>query len=714
MAPPSQASEKTKELLKSANASAAAARNTWLGFTAVVTYLFVTVASTTHQALLLNTPTRMPIANVDIPLVTFFGFAPPLLLLLHLGLLLQHLITAEKYFALKQSIAGRKLIVDNIRPNIDYYIFAQWVIGNFSGSNIVRSIIIFLILGSLFWAPVCLMLYFQIKFLPYHHKVGDLTWVTNFLNITWQHRLWLVLDIVILLIFWIRMKQIAKFDMGKAAAKKAKNQGGATGKNGDGGVRRMMAGLGSVAVTALVSLVLILFSLFVATIPDGKIDRLLARALPKFLLLEKDQREEDGLKIDGRKMFVLTGLLFESRYLSAFSRNLIVEVKDLVDESEFEGGTGRSYDLRGRDLRYGRFTWIDLSYADLAHTDLTGADFDSATLVRTSLFSATVNGANFHRARLNHVPLNCADGDAQTRFTEARLDGAKLRGARLAGANFKDASLIDTDMRSYGMDRLGRCGRGAGSRDLTDLSDANLTKAKLQGSSIKEALFVKANFTQADLRGVDAKDTNFDNANFSGARLTAAALRRASMNKAVFSPAQDHGEHITDLRGANLYAAELRGADFADADLSGADLRKVVVDTFTVLPRKRELLYQADIDAELASFIGRPRADGAARDAGGGGQSREVRFSNFLVALSCELDRSEFVLEGINLRASQNDPSNPRLFNGDLDTLVAGLTDPGCMCKRTLAAEKIASLCEQTGALMERDERKPVCNVKCR
>jgi hypothetical protein len=59
--------------------------------------VFVTLASVSHKDLLLNSPVRLPIIKRDIPLVGFFQYAPAMLLLAYLSLLVQHVIVARKY-----------------------------------------------------------------------------------------------------------------------------------------------------------------------------------------------------------------------------------------------------------------------------------------------------------------------------------------------------------------------------------------------------------------------------------------------------------------------------------------------------------------------------------------------------------------------------------------------------------------------------------------
>ena len=92
-------------LLASANEASGPARNAWLAFLGLLTYLMVTLAGVTHVDLLLNSPVTLPIVNVEIPLFSFFLAAPFLFLLVHLGLLVQHAMLAHKYQHFSAAIA---------------------------------------------------------------------------------------------------------------------------------------------------------------------------------------------------------------------------------------------------------------------------------------------------------------------------------------------------------------------------------------------------------------------------------------------------------------------------------------------------------------------------------------------------------------------------------------------------------------------------------
>ena len=71
-----------EDLLDAANSASATARNAWLAFLLFLTYLVVTLAGITDEALLLNKGIEMPVIDVNVAIRAFFVFGPILLLVL--------------------------------------------------------------------------------------------------------------------------------------------------------------------------------------------------------------------------------------------------------------------------------------------------------------------------------------------------------------------------------------------------------------------------------------------------------------------------------------------------------------------------------------------------------------------------------------------------------------------------------------------------------
>ena len=71
------------------NEAATRVRGLWLGYIALLAYLFISVAAVTHRDLLLGNPVNLPVLQVKLPLIGFFAVAPMFFLINHFFLLLQ-------------------------------------------------------------------------------------------------------------------------------------------------------------------------------------------------------------------------------------------------------------------------------------------------------------------------------------------------------------------------------------------------------------------------------------------------------------------------------------------------------------------------------------------------------------------------------------------------------------------------------------------------
>jgi hypothetical protein len=58
------------------NHASSRAAGLWITFLSLATYLAIAVGSVTHRMLLLETPTKLPLLNIDLPLAAFFAVAP--------------------------------------------------------------------------------------------------------------------------------------------------------------------------------------------------------------------------------------------------------------------------------------------------------------------------------------------------------------------------------------------------------------------------------------------------------------------------------------------------------------------------------------------------------------------------------------------------------------------------------------------------------------
>ena len=76
-------------LEKALNDAAGKASVLWTTFVTFELYLAIAFGSVKHRDLFLETPVKLPILNVDLPLVAFFVVAPAILVIFHFYVFLQ-------------------------------------------------------------------------------------------------------------------------------------------------------------------------------------------------------------------------------------------------------------------------------------------------------------------------------------------------------------------------------------------------------------------------------------------------------------------------------------------------------------------------------------------------------------------------------------------------------------------------------------------------
>ena len=149
----------------------------------------------THRQLFLEEPIKLPVRNIDLPLVGVFFLAPLLFVIFHVYVPIQVLLlgrTADAYNeGIEQSVA---VAADRarVRQRLADTLFAQI----FAGSPRERDGLLGWMLRLMAWvtlaiAPVFALLAFEVRFLPYHSHL-----------VTWMHRALIAIDLVAVLLLW--------------------------------------------------------------------------------------------------------------------------------------------------------------------------------------------------------------------------------------------------------------------------------------------------------------------------------------------------------------------------------------------------------------------------------------------------------------------------------------------------------------------------------
>lgn len=366
-------------LIQPVNTSSIGSRNSWLFFMALTAFFFIAVAGIKHKDLFLNTPVALPLLQTEISLKRFFFFGPIVYILIHFSVLLQHVMLARKMAALEAMLKvlekGYQARTHPLRLELSDYFFTQ----NWCGAK--RSPVITSLLRMMSWLtlgilPLLLLLYFQIKFLPYHLE-----------ELTWGHRVYVLVDFIILLVLgvFIRFPELGFWQGLKS---------------------NLVEHPLNFLTTLFVSLMILVMSWFAALVPDGRWEQSLLNIRPLCWPVELRSEGQNEKSASERSVCALTALFFEGRYkipvLSALEmrRNLVVIDMDFVADAQWEPKEV-SLRLRGRDFRYAQLDRSDLHRADFSRADLSHASLRDANLRDAKFDNATLTGTVFEGADIN-------------------------------------------------------------------------------------------------------------------------------------------------------------------------------------------------------------------------------------------------------------------------------------------------------------------------
>src|SRR5215472_13891756 len=182
-------------LEKSLNDSATRVSTIWISFLIFGLYLVIAAGTVTHRQLLLEEPVKLPVLNIDLPLLGFFFLAPILFVIFHAYMLIQVLLLGRTAAAYNKSVEKAQLGIEenaSIRQRLANTLFAQI----FAGSPRERDGWLGWLLKAMAWitlaiAPVLILLVFEFQFLPYHSG-----------PVTWAVRVLVVIDLAIVLVIW--------------------------------------------------------------------------------------------------------------------------------------------------------------------------------------------------------------------------------------------------------------------------------------------------------------------------------------------------------------------------------------------------------------------------------------------------------------------------------------------------------------------------------
>jgi hypothetical protein len=188
--------EEAEALAAALNHSADRVQTLWFSFLTFMLYLAVATGTTTHRMLFLESPLKLPVLNIDLPLLGFYILTPLIFIVFHFYMLLNLVLLARtaKSFedALERAFPKDGEARENFRMRIENTLFVQLLVGGrLERKGINAWLLSWMALITLALAPVALLLMFEIMFLPYHSE-----------KITWLHRGLLALDLALVWTLW--------------------------------------------------------------------------------------------------------------------------------------------------------------------------------------------------------------------------------------------------------------------------------------------------------------------------------------------------------------------------------------------------------------------------------------------------------------------------------------------------------------------------------
>ncbi|MBF0436645.1 MAG: pentapeptide repeat-containing protein, partial [Magnetococcales bacterium] len=403
----------------------------------------------------------LPLLQTNLPIVWVYATVPWIYFVLHWNLLQLLHVHACKLHKIKEHLSGRQ-ILHHLFP-LPYSLWQTHAHAN----GLLHALFALFVHVSTVLLPLGLLLWMQIRFLPYHNQ--EITW--------WSHRSSILMDLVLLWIYWPKIKN-TQWRFGTVFLS-------------------YLAG-SKFILSVLLSMGILGFSFLIATYPGEWSDRV-------FINPDKNKLQNwfpRNLKVTDE---TLVKEAPSQEILAAY-----MQKGKTVEEAWSEHAIG--LDLSNRDLRYAILTRskfynarfvkknergpiVEESAANLDHTSLNGAYLKNALLTYVHLRGTFMVGADLQGAYLNMAHLRGADlrfaALQNVDLSLTHLQGADLREAHFQGADFWGAHLQGAGLRGVYL-------QGADLREA-HLQGADLREAQLQGADLREAHFQGADFRNVKL-----------------------------------------------------------------------------------------------------------------------------------------------------------------------------------------------------------------------
>jgi uncharacterized protein YjbI with pentapeptide repeats len=500
---------------RAVNDAAKRVNTTWISLVFLLAYTLVATGKITHKDLFLETPVRLPILAVDVPLEGYFWFVPALILGIHLYfcLLLAGLAGCfREYETTLHEVEELQSQRIRLRYRLDNSLFAR-VLGNQPDDLKVMLRVVAWLTSIV--APVWLLLFIQLTYLPQQNEAVTcwhraLIGVDSVLSI---YALWQVLHPVAVLmkrrsgesrfIFMLHYLQQSRFP--------------------------------DLVLGILINSTAVFIAIIVASFP---FENQLVPWLTDTLLAAR----ADTVSRSADKWF---------------SNHLVLADQNLV------GGVDLAKVEVSRSVRHRNFVGAIFDRSELQQADFTGSNLDFASFLGSKLARANFGCAygKFDPGARNDNWFGC------TRLDEALLDSADLSHADLSDARMYGASLNGANMSGAGLN--GTHLEGA-MLSWATLDGSSMSFIGLDGAALEYASLVGVTANGARLRGAALGDTSIIGSDFSSSYAQNAIFSGANLQGSSFA--------MADLEEAFFMATAVFGTDISKTQFGGSVVVNILTD----------------------------------------------------------------------------------------------------------------------------------------
>ena len=442
-------------------------KNRMIFFILFCVYALLNVLATTDKNIYMLDSVKMPLLNIELPLISFYIVIPLFLLALQFNLLyMMHSHRELLQNAHKNSARELKNFPKGLY---------EGALLHSNNAFLYKIVKLFLYL-IVFYSPIAVLIAFYLRFGDYQ----------NFALSSW-HLILLILSVAVISLF----ADVFEFE----------------------GERR--------AVSIILKYLSIAFLISIISGLALYHYKILHR-IDKSDFTEKDikffekfhsELKETGLGIEE---LLYPRLVIENEVLIPYDKELLTLLSNLKESNDTKLLMSNiPFKQSHRNFRLAKFghsimvktdfKGAHLEGANLWYAELQGSNFMDAKLTSASLEYANLQGSDFEDANLTSADLEYAKLQ-RAHLSFAKLQGADLREANLQRANLSDAELQGADLRKANL-------QGAYLSDA-NLQGVHLCRAELQGANLSDANLQGASLYEAKLQYADLNRTKLQGAYF--------------------------------------------------------------------------------------------------------------------------------------------------------------------------------------------------------